>query len=77
MQLPFHQHWLEQAIGEEREPAKIAQKIADHPEFRSLVQEAIGFAQQNSTEKKHEARVIAEHIAVLLHHSFQGYTTMH
>lgn len=77
MHLAFQSHWLEQAIGEEREPAKIAQKIADHPEFCSLIREAISFAQQNSPEKQREALVIAEHIGVQLHRSFKGFTTMH
>lgn len=67
MQLPYQPHWLEQAIDEEREPTKIAQKIADHPEFRKMIEDSICFAQENGTEKSRETRVLVEHIVSLLH----------
>jgi hypothetical protein len=73
--LAFQPHWLEQAIGEEREPARIAQKVADHPEFRKLIEEAISFSQQNCTEPSQQTRVLAEQIASKLNRSFEGFTT--
>ncbi len=77
MQLPFQTHWLEQAIGGEREAVKIAQKIADHLEFRKMIQEAINSAPRECAEQSKEARFIAEHIAFRLHNSFGGFTTTH
>ena len=64
MNLPFQQHWLESAIGSDREAAKIAQSIISRPEFQGIILDSIKFAETDSTVDK--TRVIAEHIVVLL-----------
>lgn len=75
MHVAFQKHWLEQAIGDEREPAKIAQKISEHPEFRKTIVESISFAQSSCEERTRETRIIAEHIASLIHRSMGDFTT--
>ena len=77
MRLAFEKSWLEQAIGDEREPTKVAQRIAEHPEFQKLLQEAIIFAQQVTTDKSQQSRIIAEHIVSVVHQSIGEFTTMH
>jgi hypothetical protein len=75
MRVAFQPHWLEQAIGEEREPAKIAQKITEHPEFRKTISEAIGFAQRSGEKSTRETRVLAEHIVSLIYRSMGDFMT--
>ena len=67
--------WLEQLIGSNRDPASIAEQIAQHPEFAKIIQESITFAQSNSGAAP--ARLIAEHIAFLMHRMIDEFTTMH
>jgi len=75
MRVAFQPHWLEQTIGEEREPAKIAQKITEHLEFHKTISEAIGFAQRSGEKSTRETRFIAEHIVSSLHRSMGDFMT--
>ena len=75
MQIAFQQHWLEDAIGSERDPVKLAQAIAARPEFLDILGQSVEFARQNPAAEA--TRVIAEHVAKLLLSGFQGFTTMH
>ena len=75
MQIAFQRHWLEDAIGTERDPVTLAQAIAARPEFHDILRQSVEFARQNPTDD--DTRVIAEHVAGLLQGGFHGFTTMH
>ena len=75
MQLPFQRHWLEDAIGAERDPAKIGQVIARNPQFLETIRQAIEFASKDQAVD--QTRVIAEHIISQMSSSLKGCVTMH
>ncbi len=75
MNLAYKSHWLENAIGTEREPEKIAQAIVQHPEFLKVIRQSIERATKDPASDK--TRLIAEHIACTIKNGFDGFTTMH
>lgn len=77
MRVAFTRHWLEEAIGEEREPTKIAQQIAAHPEFVKLITSAVAFAEQSPGDAQAQTRALAEHITSSLHQGMGDYTAPH
>jgi hypothetical protein len=70
-------HWLEEAIGSERDPEKIATLIAQNPKFRDIVRNAVNFAKKAPPGSGKDTRYLAEHIVSLLYHSFPNFETSH
>lgn len=77
MQNPFQKHWLEMAIGDERDVVTIARLIAERSEFQKIIRESIEFAQGPTQVPISKSRIIAEHIAHLIQAGIGGFTTMH
>ena len=75
MDIAFQKHWLEDTVGQERDPVQVAVAIAARPEFIGIIRESVEFADKRASSNA--TRVIAEHIASTLYREFEGFTTMH
>jgi hypothetical protein len=69
-------HWLEDAIGSEREPQRILEAIVARAEFRDAICEAVAVGQRTGNSAK-QTRVIAEHIVRVLYRKFDGFVALH
>jgi hypothetical protein len=72
----YARHWLEEAIGDEREPQRILEAIIARPEFRDAIGEAVAVSQRTSNSAK-QTRIIAEHIVRVLYRRFNGFVALH
>jgi hypothetical protein len=75
MDIAFRRHWLEDAIGSERDPIRITEAVAARPDLIEIICDSLKFAEQNQSSEK--ARVIAEHISCLVHREFDGFVITH
>ena len=77
MELVVGKHWLEEAIGESRDADEIVDCITQHPAFRKVIEGSIAFAKAQTNDRSQETRLIAEHIASVLHRAMGTYTSSH